>query len=152
MVNISTTNCFYVNHIKGIAFVPNMHSPPPEFLIPHNLIRDIEIDAEPEPEERVIQEQCDLQIVKAILQRSARKWEFMWRGVQISAPVLDDNFYSDFFAHNITIAPGDELRVRLAITQSRDPQTGIYTNVDYRVVEVFEHIPRVKQTSFESHR
>jgi len=96
---------------------------------------------------RVIEEACDLQIVKAILERSNRKWEFMWRGVRISAPVLDAKFYTDFFAHNITIAPGDELQVMLAITQERDDRTGIYTNVDYKVIEVFKHIQRVRQTS-----
>jgi hypothetical protein len=76
-------------------------------------MRELEIPVANDPETRVVFEQCDLQIVKAILERSTRKWEFMWRGVKISAPVLDAQFYEQFFAHDITIAPGDELNFRL---------------------------------------
>lgn len=75
--------------------------------------------------------------------------EFVWRGVTISAPVLHDGFYREFFAHEITIAPGDTLRVTLAIKQSRDPETGIYTNVGYEILEVHEHVPRVRQMPLE---
>ena len=70
----------------------------------------------------------------------------IWRGVRISAPVLDQKFYTDFLAHDITIAPGDELQVLLAIKQERDQSMGIYTNVEYMVVQVFKHIPRMRQT------
>lgn len=94
---------------------------------------------------RIIEEDCDLQIVKAILERGQRKWEFRWRGVKISAPVLDQNYYTEFFAHQIRIAPGDELEARLLIRQTRDQETGIYANVGYEVVRVFEHIPRMQQ-------
>lgn len=107
----------------------------------------LEVDGlEDDPETRIIKERCDLQIVKAILERSTRKWEFMWRGVKISAPVLDSVFYDHFFAHSITIAPGDVLQVLLAIKQTRDQRTGIYTNVSHEVIEFFKHIPRMEQT------
>jgi hypothetical protein len=127
-----------------------MDSPPPQVVIPQKTIRDLEIEAGNDPETRIVREQCDLQIIKAILERSARKWEFMWRGVKISAPVVDPKFYSDFFAHNITIAPGDELKVQLAIKQSRDVRTGIYMNIGYEVIEVYEHVPRVQQVRLPS--
>jgi len=132
--------------VKGIGFVPKMDSPKPDIVIPKDTMRSLEIEEGKDPDTRVIHEQCDLQIVKAILEKSVRKWEFMWRGIKISAPVIDNNFYSRFFAHQITIAPGDELSVRLAIKQTRGPQTGIYANVGYEVVEVFEHKPRLRQT------
>lgn len=140
-------------HVNGIGIVPKMDSPPPEFLISRNILHEIDIDVDltHEPETRIIQEHCELQIIKAILERSSRKWEFMWRGVRISAPVLDDKFYSDFFAHQITIAPGDELEVQLAIKQDRDANMGVYTNVEYTVLEVFKHIPRLKQSRFPAH-
>jgi hypothetical protein len=131
--------------ITGIGFVPDMASPPPEVMIPQETIRDVSIDTGDPPNTRVIKDECDLQIVKAILDRTRRKWEFMWRGVKKSAPVLSESFYGDFFAHRITIAPGDELKVRLAIKQSRDPQTGIYANIGYEVEEVFGHIPGLQQ-------
>jgi hypothetical protein len=131
--------------VKGIGFVAQIDSPPPSFIISQDTIREVVIDVGNDPLTRSISEQCDLQIVKAILEQSTRKWEFMWRGVRISAPVLDAGFYGQFFAHTITIAPGDELKVRLSIKQSLDPRTGIYTNIAYEVSEVFQHVPRLRQ-------
>lgn len=97
---------------------------------------------------REIIEFATLEISRAILSRGKRKWEFYWRGMRISAPVLDAGFYDRFFAHEIMIAPGDGLRVALRITQVQSPDTGIYVNEQYEVVEVFEHIPRMKQREF----
>jgi hypothetical protein len=95
---------------------------------------------------REIVEIANLQIVRAILQRSNRRWEFVWRGIKIPAPVLDERFYAEFSAHRITIAPGDALKVKLKICQAKDHDTGIFTNARYEVIEVLEHIPRVEQT------
>ena len=86
-----------------------------------------------------------MEISRAILARGKRKWEFYWRGMRIPAPVLDTIFYDRFFAHEIMIAPGDGLRVALRITQVQSPDTGIYVNEQYEIVEVFEHIPRMQQ-------
>lgn len=66
--------------------------------------------------------------------------------MKISAPVTDNQFYEEFFAHKITIAPGDSLRVRLKIMQRRTPDVGIYINQAYEVVEVLNHLPRAVQS------
>lgn len=97
---------------------------------------------------REIVEFATLEISRAILSRGRRKWEFYWRGMRISAPVLDGRFYDRFFAHEIMIAPGDGLRVALRITQVQLPDTGIYVNEQYEIVEVLEHIPRMQQREF----
>jgi hypothetical protein len=131
--------------VRGIGFVAQFDSPAPSFVIPQDTIRDLHIDVGNDPLTRTVSEQCDLQIVKAILEQSTRKWEFMWHGVRISAPVLDSNFYGQFFAHTITIAPGDELKARLSIKQSLDPRTGIYSNIAYEIPEVFEQVRRIRQ-------
>lgn len=55
------------------------------------------------------------------------------------------SFYIHFFAHDITIAPGDILNVTLQVHQRKDPTTGIYRNVGYEVIHVHRHSPRVKQ-------
>jgi hypothetical protein len=47
--------------------------------------------AEDEEDRRVVEEQCELQIVGAILVPGRRKWEFIWRGVKITAPILDQS-------------------------------------------------------------
>lgn len=101
-----------------------------------------------EEDSREIIERTHLQIVRAILERSNRRWEFVWQGIKISAPVTDGKFYDDFFAHRITIAPGDSLEVNLKIVQKRDLDTGIYTNYSYEVITVFKHIPRMEQQDF----
>jgi len=95
---------------------------------------------------REVEEQTEVQIMRAILEQSRRRWEFVWRGVTIAAPVLDSSFFEKFAAHEITIAPGDALVVRLRIVQRLDA-SGIYVNQKYEVVSVLEHIPRPSQAS-----
>ncbi|HPG60433.1 MAG TPA: hypothetical protein PK586_00380 [Casimicrobium sp.] len=94
---------------------------------------------------RELIESATLEISRAILARGNRKWEFYWRGVKIAAPVLDESFYDRFFAHDITIAPGDVLDVSLKIVQERHADTGIFVNVRYEVMTVNAHQPRMKQ-------
>lgn len=108
--------------------------------------------AEPLPryaELREVEEITTVRIIRAILERSKRRWEFVWRGVRISAPVTDQAFYDDFFAHRITIAPGDALEVRLKVRQSLTQDIGVYINDSYEIVEVLKHIPRAEQDNLE---
>lgn len=133
--------------VEGLGFVEEMDSPEPQVVIPRAAIIGASLQIEDEEPARVVEETVDLQIIKAILERTRRKWEFMWRGIKISAPITDDKFYVEFFAHDITIAPGDVLKVKLQIKQVRDPDTGIYANQDYEVVEVHEHVPRLRQAN-----
>ncbi|MGQ3116011.1 MAG: hypothetical protein ACT6UH_20545 [Hydrogenophaga sp.] len=135
--------------INGIGLVSSMDAPPPPIPIPRETLIQLAAALPEDPNSRVVTEEAELQIVRAILKKSNRRWEFVWRGVTISAPVLHEGFYREFFAHEITIAPGDTLRVTLAIKQSRDPETGIYTNVGYEILEVHEHVPRVRQMPLE---
>jgi hypothetical protein len=68
--------------VSGIGFVPEMTSPPPEVLISQETIRDVFIETGDPPNTRIVVDECDLQIVKAILDRTRRKWEFIWRGIR----------------------------------------------------------------------
>ena len=131
--------------VRCLGLVPAMDSPPPQIPIPRAVLQTLASEIPEDPDARVIFEAAELQIIKAILEKSKRKWEFMWRGIKISAPVVHEQFYVDFFAHDITIAPGDTLEVTLAIKQTKDLDTGIYSNIGYEVVEVHNHIPRIKQ-------
>lgn len=131
--------------IDSFGFTANIEDEKPDILIPRKnmlLLSDPEEIAEPT---REIEEQAVLFIKRAILERSKRKWEFVWRGFKISAPVLDDQFYSDFFAHKITVAPGDQLETKLKIYQSKDEDTGIYSNDRYEIIQVMGHISHVTQ-------
>lgn len=133
--------------IESFGLTQKMNDHAPSVEIKRGSYPDIISSTEDSKDNRIVTENAKLLILRAILQRSKRKWEFVWRGVQISAPVLDDNFYDKFFAHKITIAPGDALSVRLRIYQKKDADTGIYTNDKYEVFEVDEHVPGAKQTS-----
>ena len=131
--------------VKSFGFVEKIDSPAPAIPIPRSTLLSLSTEMPEGPDSRIVTEQAELQIVKAILKKSNRRWEFVWRGITISAPVVDDRFYVDFFAHEITIAPGDTLKVTLSIKQAKNPDTGIYTNVGYEVTEVHGHVPRIKQ-------
>lgn len=99
-------------------------------------------------EANAVVEDAHLEISRAILARGRRKWEFYWRGMKISAPVLDDQFYDKFFAHEITIAPGDVLNVLLKVYRKIDSDSGIIMNSRYEVIEVLGHMPRGTQATF----
>jgi hypothetical protein len=133
-------------HIVSIGFSPDYVEGPTPIEIPRERFSAIPALADEEDgTSRELDEVTDLEILRAILERSRRRWEFVWNGMTISAPVTDDQFYDDFFAHRITIAPGDALRVRLRVHQRRLPDVGIFVNEGYEVVEVLRHLPRAKQ-------
>jgi hypothetical protein len=67
--------------------------------------------------------------------------------MKVSAPVMDEKFYSDFIAHQITITHGDALRVKFKIRQKRASNGGICINQSYEVVELLNHMPRASQRS-----
>ncbi|WP_224984485.1 hypothetical protein [Geomonas agri] len=135
--------------IQSFGIAKKLDYRKPSFEIMRENFSNITADVEEQGNERHLTEVADLQILKAILERTKRRWEFVWRGVKISAPVTDQQFYSDFFSHKITIAPGDSLKVKLRIHQVRDTDTGIYTNKKYEVIEVMEHMPKPKQIALD---
>ena len=133
------------HQISSLGFSPT-DEPEPPIQIPRDRFAVLpDFISEVETPTRDLEEVTDLRILRAILERSRRRWEFVWGGMKISAPVTDDNFYDAFFAHDITIAPGDALRVRLRIRQRRAADIGVYINESYEVVEVLDHIPRDNQ-------
>lgn len=131
--------------VAGIGLKTTPDPSPPPIYVPREKFALFDSRRVLEEGVREIVEFANLEISRAILARGKRKWEFYWRGVKIAAPIVDSRFYDRFFAHDITIAPADELRVALRITQQRNPDTGIFVNVKYDVIEVFEHIPRPQQ-------
>ena len=127
--------------IESIALVQSLEEEP-EILIPHNNFKDFIIEKEGEVDEETdepIEEKTTLQITRAILENNARKWEFIWNGQRIPAPVLDNIFYKKFSEHRIKIAPGDTLDVRLKIYRKKIEGTEIYENKKFEVVHVIQH-------------
>ncbi|WP_295883189.1 hypothetical protein [uncultured Thiohalocapsa sp.] len=136
-------------YVESLAFTPSMDDLWPLISIPRARFALISNPPEIEDNQRSVIELADLHILRAILERGTRKWEFVWRGVKISAPVLDQAFYNDFFAHKIKIAPGDSISAKLRIYQVRDEDTGIFTNCKYEVIEVISHISRMTQEAID---
>jgi hypothetical protein len=133
--------------IRSLSLASNDRAPALPLEVPRDRFALLSTDlALGDPNERELEEIADLQIIRAILVRSARRWQFIWNGIRISAPVSDAQFYSDFAQHRIRIAPGDVLRARLRIRQVRDARLGAFVNVGYEVVEVLEHIAQTGQS------
>lgn len=131
--------------VRGIGIGQQIDKEKPPIYVPRDSFSGFDVNDNKDENSREIIETATLIISRAILERGNRKWEFYWRGVKISAPVLDNSFYTRFFDHEITIAPGDALNVALRILQEKKPDSGIYVNKKYEVIEVIEHIPRMKQ-------
>jgi hypothetical protein len=131
--------------VTSIGISNNFGDEKPSIEIPRDMFHRVSTMEEIESPTRQIEEYANLRILRAILEKSKRRWEFVWQGVKIAAPVLCNKFYDDFFEHRITIAPGDLLKVRMKIYQVRMPDVGVYTNEKYEVIEVIEHVPKLKQ-------
>lgn len=131
-------------NVTGFGLSPDINDPQPALILPRELLAIRDETQDSEAKTRVIEEDCDLYIVKAILEGKNRKWGFRWHGVDISAPIKDPGFYEDFAKHTFMIAPGDEFQVRLAIYQERDEVSGVYTNKKYEVLQVYRHISHAK--------
>lgn len=132
--------------VTSFGVTSNLADEDPDIEIPKDKFAIIANRLEESEGKRIVREVTELRIKKAILARSKRKWEFVWRGVTINAPILDDQFYNEFSAHRIKIAPGDVLEAELVIYQHQDADTGIYVNKKYEVVRVQRHIPRPVQS------
>ena len=135
-------------NVTGVAISEDRGSERPPLIVPREMFGIFQTEREVDDHTREIVEITHVEISRAILERGRRRWEFFWRGIRIAAPILDDKFFDRFFAHEIKIAPGDSLHVALRIIQERNRDTGIFVNTRYEIAEVYEHIPRLKQTDF----
>lgn len=133
--------------VQGVALTEDERKPAQQFIIPRDRFALFQTERPVDESKRELIEITQLEISRAVLERGKRRWEFFWRGVKIAAPILDERFFDRFFAHEITITPGDSLEVALRIVQEKKPDSGIYVNVRYEVVEVYQHVPRVKQAT-----
>jgi hypothetical protein len=93
----------------------------------------------------VIKENQPLSLLKVILERGARKWEFVWNGIRISAPVVDEKFWEDMRLRKIEIAQGDSIIADIRIHQVLDPYSLVYLNERYEIINVRQHIKAPRQ-------
>ena len=134
-------------NVTGLALTEEGENLPPPLIVRREHFALFQTEQIVDETTREIIEVTHVEISRAILERGKRRWEFFWRGVKIAAPILDERFFDRFFAHEITIAPGDGLEVALKIIQEKKADSGIFVNVRYEIVEVLDHVPRLKQTA-----
>lgn len=100
-----------------------------------------EIEEEGDPGRRSKEEHATLHILKSVFQASNRKWDFVWNGVKISAPISDPVFLADLLQRVYLIGNGDALEVTLKISQKWDQNSSVWLNDAYSVEQVWKHIP-----------
>ncbi len=79
---------------------------------------------------------ADLTIVKAVLLRGKRKWQFNWQGIKISAPIADPDFFDQLESRAIALRQGDALEATLRIQQRFLPEARVWENTAYTVMKV----------------
>lgn len=118
------------------------HDSSPLILIPRSdFDRVREIELADDPMRRHKDEKATLNVLKAVFQASNRKWEFVWNGVKISAPIEDAVFLTDLLQRRYLIGNGDALEVDLRISQRWDSVSSVWLNDGYAVMKVYSHLP-----------
>jgi hypothetical protein len=133
-------------NINDYGFTTDIKDKKPIFLIDQKQFPLLASEQDNEDKKERI-EITKLLIVRAILEKSQRMWQFIWNGNKISAPIKDLSFFDSFIAHQIQIAPGDMFEVELKIIMEKDESIGLYLNKDYEVIKVLKHIPISKQSN-----
>lgn len=96
---------------------------------------------EPPSDFRDATQRVHLLVVKAVLKRSTRKWEFGLHGRDISAPILDGSFFDRLQLREISLTQGDYLDVDLRVLQKFDSDNRVWRTTEYQIVRVYDVIP-----------
>lgn len=94
----------------------------------------------------VIVEEAVLSIVKIVFEKT-RVWEFVYKGIKISALITDNGFWDQ--VDNMRFGKGDTLRVDLEIAKVYDEEIHCFVNKFYRVLKVRKHEPGPQQLRFD---
>lgn len=126
--------------ITNFGLVGRMTDAAPLAVIPRELFSRLAVpELEEAPEtSRYRDERTRLTILRAILERSARRWQFVWQGIRIAAPIRDQTFFDKLATREYWFAQGDILDVMLRIHQTHDELNSVFINDGYEVLEVFD--------------
>jgi hypothetical protein len=91
-------------------------------------------------------ERTHLTVLKIVFERGTRKWQFVWNGIRISAPIKDEVFFDKIAAREYDFGQGDILDVTLRIYQVRDEMSGALINDHYDVMKVHGQQKMPRQT------
>jgi hypothetical protein len=116
---------------------------PPAILIPRDQFAMVRAAAEDEEDggKRIVSKDATLGILKAVLAKGDRKWDFVWNGVRIGATIGDPVFMANVMTRNILIGAGDAIEATMEIEQTYDEGAGVWLNTSYRIAHVRQFIP-----------
>ncbi|HEY7552919.1 MAG TPA: hypothetical protein VH913_25780 [Hyphomicrobiaceae bacterium] len=80
---------------------------------------------------------ANLTVIKAVLRRGKRKWQFNWQGHTISAPITDPTFFDQLESRAIALRQGDALDADLKIVQRFLPDAKVWENAAYTVTKIY---------------
>jgi|SRR5579883_404648 len=127
-----------------LGLTPRIDDPQPVANIPRDDFGRLSkpgLSTRPSTKTRTVAEEAKLFVVRAVLERGDRKWQFVWNGHRISAPIKDHSFFDRLAAREFEFGQGDALEGELTIHQTLDDASGAYVNDFYEVTRVDRHIP-----------
>lgn len=133
--------------VTSFGIARKISDPKPVLDIPRSdfaLIRQNTL-APTDDKARHVDHQVVLSIHKAVFERSTRKWEFIWNGFRISAPILDQSFFDRLEKREISLKQGDCFTVTLRVHQVYDPFSGQWVNDRYEVLAVGAVVARAAE-------
>ena len=125
--------------IESVSFHDSADKEEPNVLVERKSFEFLSRITETEDVEENYEVDVNLVIIKAILEKSLRKWQFSWNGKKISAPILHFDFYTDFIEHKVMIAPGDTLDARLRVIKRKDIESGLFVDKEFEITHVYKH-------------
>lgn len=130
--------------VESFGIAKGLRDPEPVIEFPRWTFAIIRQNASPRPEEgsRYEDHEVVVSVHKAVFERSTRKWEFIWNGFKISAPILDQTFFDRLEARKVAIKQGDAFKATLRVHQIFDKMTGNWLNEKYEVIAVGDLVDR----------
>ncbi|WGD29686.1 hypothetical protein AncyloWKF20_18280 [Ancylobacter sp. WKF20] len=124
--------------VYSFGITADLSDPVPLIEIPRAKFLQVKEHLQPLPdtERRFVDEETRVVVHKAVFEKSGRKWEFIWQGRRISAPISDMAFFDSLKSRTISIAQGDTFDAVLRIYQSRDPFSGVWMHDSYEIVRM----------------
>jgi hypothetical protein len=86
-------------------------------------------------------------VVTAVLEKTRRKWHFLWNGQKISADIQDNEFFEKLAQHEYEFGQGDTLLVDLTADQELNEILRAYETKGYHITKVHSHTKGPKQPS-----
>jgi len=98
---------------------------------------------EVEEGERKIIEAATVNVVRVAFEENL-KWDFYYRGIKITARIVDPNFY-ELIDKGEAFAKGDVLEIELQINQKFDESVNTFVTKSYQVNKIVRHLSRNEQ-------